>query len=68
MVDDNRVNVMDASIENPPRGLSGPSERDVLSASRADLVILFWDGDSGGTRRLIDYFTANGTNILIGFA
>ena len=67
MIDDNRVNVVDASIENLPKGLSGPSERDVLFASRADLVILFWYGDSGGTRRLIDYFTANGTNILIGF-
>jgi hypothetical protein len=67
MVDDNRIDVVDASIESPPKLLSGPSERDVLFASRADLVIVFWDGDSSGTRRLIDYFTANGTNILIGF-
>jgi hypothetical protein len=67
MIDDNRINAVDASIENLPKGLSGPSERDVLFASRADLVILFWDGDSSGTRRLIDYFTANGTNILTGF-
>ena len=67
MIDDNRVNVVDASIENLPKGLSGPSERDVLFACEAELVILFWDGYSGGTRRLIDYFTTNGKNILIGF-
>ena len=67
MVDDDQINVVDASIENLPRGLSGPSERDVLFASRADLVIVFWDGRSRGSKRLIDYFTANGTNILIGF-
>jgi hypothetical protein len=67
LIADKRIDVVDASIENLPKGLSGPSERDVLFASRADLVILFWDGDSSGTKRLIDYFTANGTNILVGF-
>jgi hypothetical protein len=67
MIDDNLINIVDASIENLPKGLIGPSERDVLFASRADLVILFWDGYSVGTRRLVDYFTANGTNMLIGF-
>ena len=67
MVDEDQINVVDASIENLPKGLSGPSERDVFFASRADLVIVFWDGRSRGSKWLIDYFTANGTNILIGF-
>jgi nucleoside 2-deoxyribosyltransferase len=67
MVDDNRIDAVDASIESLPKGLQGPSEREVLFASRADLVIVFWDGKSRGTKLLIDYFTDNGTNILIGF-
>jgi hypothetical protein len=47
--------------------LTGPTERDIFFASRADLVVLFWDGKSKGTARVIDFFQRNMNNVLIGF-
>jgi hypothetical protein len=57
---------LDASVEAIPRGLPGPTERDILFASRADLVVLFWDGKSEGTARVLEFFRGNMNNVLIG--
>jgi hypothetical protein len=67
LVQEDKVPFLDASVETIPRGLTGPTERDILFASRADLVILFWDGESEGTAELIEFFQRNRTNVLIGF-
>lgn len=66
LIRERKVAFLDATVETIPRGLVGPSERDVLFASRAELVVLFWDGASLGTAHLIDFFRANGTNLLVG--
>ncbi len=66
LVSSGSVPMIDSSLEAIPRGLAG-SERDVLFCTKADLVILLWDGQSHGTRRLIDYLTANGKSLLVGF-
>jgi hypothetical protein len=67
LVREGKVPFLDASVETIPRGLSGPTERDILFASRADLVVLFWDGKSRGTAQVIEFFKRNMNNILIGF-
>jgi nucleoside 2-deoxyribosyltransferase len=67
MITDRTIGLVDASVENLPKGLKGPSERDVFFASKTDLVILFWDGESSGTQRLVDHFKFHKINALIGF-
>lgn len=63
----NKISAVDASVENLPKGLAGPSQRDVLFASKAELIILFWDGKSRGTEELLEFFKANAVNTVIGF-
>ena len=67
LVQQNKIRFIDASVEPLPKGLTGPSDRDVLFASKADLTVLFWDGESRGTRTLIDYYQHNAKNLVIGF-
>jgi len=62
-----KVQFLDAAVEPLPKGLDGPSERDIFFCSKADMVILLWDGESQGTERLIRYFQDKGKNSLIGF-
>ena len=66
-IDAGRIRFVDASVESIPRGLSGPSERDTFFAAKADLVALIWDGTSGGTGLLVDYYKQNAKSLLIGF-
>lgn len=66
-IDVGRLPFLDASVESVPRGLSGPSERDTFFAAKADLVVLIWDGTSGGTGLLVDYYKKNAKSLLIGF-
>ena len=67
LVDENQVGFVDASLEYTPKGLSGPSKRDVLFMMKADLVILFWDGESRGIFELIDYYQNSGKSYLVGY-
>jgi len=67
MIEAGKVRYIDASMEPLPKGFTGPSGRDVFFCSKADLIILLWDGESRGTKKLIDYFEQKGKNMLIGF-
>ncbi len=67
MAEESKVTLIDATTENVSQLVDAPSERDMFFASKADKVILFWDRESVGTKRLIDFFTKNGTNMLLGF-
>lgn len=67
LVKEGQIAFLDGSTVQLPRGLQGPSERDVFFCTRADLVVLLWDGESQGTGVLVDYFERNGKNVLIGF-
>lgn len=64
---DGRAQFVDAAMEAIPRGLTGPNERDIFFCTKADLVIVFWDGESRGTKRLTDYFQENGRSLLISY-
>ena len=61
-----KVQFIDASVEPVPRGMEGPSSREILFYRKADLVVLLWDGASRGTRQLIDYFQGKGSSTLVG--
>lgn len=67
LVQEGKVQFIDASLESLPKRLAGPSERDIFLCMKSDLVVLFWDGKSQGTETLIRYFEANGKNLLVGF-
>jgi hypothetical protein len=67
LVEEDKIQYLDASVETIPRGLKGPSARDILFASRADLLVLFWNGESKGTAKLIEFFQSNMNNVLIGY-
>ena len=56
---------LDASLERLPKGLTGSSPRDILFCTKADLVILFWDAQSLGTRQMAQYFQESGQNYLL---
>jgi hypothetical protein len=56
LVQQGKVQFIDASVESLPKGLTGPSERDIFFCVKADLVVLFGDGKSAGTKKLIRYF------------
>lgn len=67
LIREGKLTFLDASVEAIPRGMTGPSERDIFFASRSDLVILFWDGISSNTRQLIQFFQDNRNNLLVGY-
>jgi hypothetical protein len=67
LIEQNKIAAVDASVESLPKGFTGPTERDVLFAIKAQLVILFWDGKSHGTEALFEYFKSSGVNTVIGF-
>ncbi len=67
LIQDKRIPFVDASVEGLPKGLTGPSPRDVFFCMKADLVVLFWNADSIGTQKIMRYFEQQGKNLLIGF-
>lgn len=67
MLAQKHMEFVDASVENTPRDAWGSHDRDVLFANRTDLVILFWDGASENTKRLITYYQTIQKNLIIGF-
>jgi|GEM_PF-1060437 len=50
-----------------PRGMKGPTDRDIIFCTKSDLVILFWDGESQGTKEMVQYFKDQGASTLLAF-
>jgi nucleoside 2-deoxyribosyltransferase len=67
MISRGKLGFVDASMETIPRGLQGFNEREALFMLKSDLIILFWDGDSTGTRELVRQFQEEGKNLLVAF-
>jgi hypothetical protein len=65
--DEGRVSFIDASVERLPRSIEGPTARDILFCIKSDLVVLFWDGESPGTRAVADYYQDQGVATLLAF-
>jgi hypothetical protein len=62
-----QLSFVDATLEQMPRLVGAPSERDVLFIARAQIVVVFWDGRSAGTKRLIDWLEAQGKDHVVGY-
>jgi nucleoside 2-deoxyribosyltransferase len=58
---------VDAQKEQIPRGMNAPSERDLLFATKSDLMILIWNGESTGTKELIEWCRLHGKDHIVGF-
>jgi hypothetical protein len=56
-----------ANMEQLPKGIEAPSERDLLFAMKTDLIILLWNGKSTVTQRLITWFQQQGKDHVVGF-
>lgn len=67
LVKDNGLPFVDAGREQLPKGFNGPTRRDVLFFTRADVIILMWNGWSQGIRELIDWYRSNEKDHVVGF-
>jgi hypothetical protein len=47
--------------------MKGPTERDIIFCIKSDLVILLWDGESQGTKEMVQYFKDQGMSTLLAF-
>jgi len=61
------VSFIDARQEQIPLVPQAPSERDILFAARADLLVLLWDGQSEGTRRMLEWLSVQKKDHIIGY-
>jgi Nucleoside 2-deoxyribosyltransferase len=62
-----QLSFIDADREQVPPIQGAPTKRDIFLTSRADLLIVIWDGRSGGTRALMEWLSAVGKDHIIGF-
>ena len=51
-------------MEAIPKGLTGPSPRDMFFCIKAGLIMLFWDGENAGTGELLRYFEQQATGLI----
>lgn len=59
---------VDARHEQIPKlPIESPSERDVLFMTKADLVVLLWDGASAGTREMIEWYERTHRDYFVTF-
>lgn len=56
-----------ANIEQLPKGVEAPSERDLLFATKTDLIILLWNGKSAVTQKLMAWCRQQGKDHIVGF-
>jgi hypothetical protein len=61
------VSFIDSRDEQMPAVADAASPRDVVFATRAQIVVVFWDGLSRNSGRLIEWLTAHGKDHVIGF-
>lgn len=67
LIEAGKLTFLDSSIETVPRRLQGPSRREVFFCTKADLVILLWDGESTGTHEMVRFYQDQGVSTLLSF-
>lgn len=67
LVEKFKLTFLAAEQEQVPKGLKAPSSREALFLTRADLVILLWDGESPGVKRFLNFYTGQGKDFILGF-
>jgi hypothetical protein len=63
----NDATFVDATQEQLPRVEGASSTRDILFVSKADLIVVVWNGSSGGMRKLLTWLQSQGKDHIIGF-
>lgn len=66
-VEKGTVEFLDASVESVPRTVDGMSRRDTLFLNKADLIAVFWNGESKGTESFVRACEKAGKNFLLAF-
>lgn len=61
------VPFVDAQHEDVPPSSDAPSRRDVFFLTKADFMLVLWDGKSQGTRRLLQWMHQKGKDHLVAF-
>jgi len=67
LIEHHKISFVAGNLEQVPKGLSGPSGRDAYMISRSDLMILFWDGTSTGTKKLMQWYREQGRDHVVAF-
>lgn len=67
LVENHNLLFVDASREQLPKGLAAPTERDLVFLTRADLLIILWNGQSEGTRKLVRWYREEDKDHVLGF-
>lgn len=58
---------LEAEQEQIPKGLKAPSNREALFLTKADLIVLLWDGNSPGIKRFLSFYTEQGKDFILGW-
>jgi hypothetical protein len=59
--------LISADEESTLKGINAKSAREALFLTKADLVILLWNGNSPGIRGFIKWYTEQGKDFVLGF-
>jgi hypothetical protein len=66
-IEEGTLEFLDVSLESLPKGFTGPTELEIFFCMKSDLIILLWDGESRGTKRMVDYYQDQGVSTLLAF-
>lgn len=67
LINQHSIEFLDALKEQVPKGIAAPSERDLLFLTKADLVVLLWNGKSQGTKEMIRWYSQHQKDHVIAF-
>jgi nucleoside 2-deoxyribosyltransferase len=66
-ISQHQIPFVDSSKEQSLTGIQAPSNRDLYFLAKANLVILFWNGRSAGTRDMIEWYYKQQKDHVVGF-
>jgi nucleoside 2-deoxyribosyltransferase len=67
MIEKYEIPFIDANTEQLPKHFIAPTDRDLLFLTRADLVILMWNGESIGTQEMTEFYKGHQRDFVLGF-
>lgn len=67
LIKQRRIVTVDVAKEALPRNLGIQNYRDLFFLTKADLLILFWNGRSSGTRTLVDFLHKHERDHILAF-
>jgi hypothetical protein len=67
LITQHQIPFVDARKEQGLLGIQAPTDRDLFFLAKANLVILFWNGRSAGTREMIEWYYKQQKDHVVGF-